>query len=124
MHIPVFISKLAASRRQQIRSIKGNLVRASVALALTALTSAPMWAIGGTLKATQAVGALSTEVSGPLAYGFSLIMIVGSAVAWYRSHHDAGALTNGTMGTLFVTGVATGAASLLGFIPGVSGALI
>jgi hypothetical protein len=46
----------------------------------------------GRLAATQAISALSTEVAGPLAYGFSLIAIVGTAVSWYRHHHDRGHL--------------------------------
>ena len=90
-----------------------------------AWVSSPMWALGGgRLVATQAIGGLSTEVSGPLAYGLALIATVGGAVSWYRNHHDAGALQTGAMGILFVGGVALGAASLLGFIPGVAGAVI
>jgi hypothetical protein len=90
-----------------------------------ALISSPLWAAGGgQLVATRAIAGLSGEVSGPLAYGLSLIMIVGSAISWYRNHHDAGALQNGAMGTLFIGGVALGATSLLGFIPGVAGAVI
>jgi TrbC/VIRB2 pilin len=90
-----------------------------------ALISSPLWAAGGgQLTATRAIAGLSAEVSGPLAYGLSLIMVVGSAISWYRSHHDAGALQNGAMGALFIGGVALGATSLLGFIPGVAGAVI
>jgi hypothetical protein len=89
------------------------------------LLSTRVWALGGgRMAATQAVNGLSTEVSGPLAYGLALIATVGGAVGWYRNHHDAGALQNGAMGILFVGGVALGASSLLGFIPGVAGALI
>jgi len=52
-----------------------------------------LWALGGgRMAATQAIGGLSTEVSGPLAYGLALIATVGGAVSWYRNHHDAGAL--------------------------------
>ena len=79
---------------------------------------------GGRLAATQAVNGLSAEVSGPLAYGLSLIAIVGTAVSWFRHHHDMGAISQGSMGALFVGGVALGGASLLGMIPGVGGALI
>ena len=95
-------------------------------LALTLLIgSVPGWAAGGgRLVATQAMNSLSSEVSGPLAYGVSLIMIVVAAISWYRSHHDMSHLGSGTTGTLFVAGVACGAASLLGFVPGVSGAVI
>jgi hypothetical protein len=111
---------LSAFRRQRLLTVQ-FYVRA----AMLALISSPAWAAGGgQLRATQAIAGLSAEVSGPLAYGLSLIMIVGSAVAWYRSHHDAGALQNGAMGALFVSGVALGASSLLGFVPGVAGALI
>ena len=78
----------------------------------------------GRLMSTQAVNGLAREFSGPLAYGLSLIMIVGTAVSWYRHHHDMGALENGGMGALFVGGIALGATSPLGMIPGVSGALI
>ncbi len=89
------------------------------------LLSTRVWALGGgRMAATQAVNGLSTEVSGPLAYGLALIATVGGAVGWYRNHHDAGALQNGAMGILFVGGVALGASSLLGFIPGVAGAVI
>ena len=92
---------------------------------LLTLVSSPLWALGGgRMAATQAIGGLSTEVSGPLAYGLALIATVGGAVSWYRNHHDAGALQTGAMGILFVGGVALGAASLLGFIPGVAGAVI
>ena len=95
-----------------------------MAIVLT-LATAPAWALGGgKLAATQAINGLSSEVSGPLAYGLSLIAIVGTAVSWYRHHHDMGALAQGGMGALFVAGVATMGASLLGFIPGVAGALI
>jgi hypothetical protein len=84
-----------------------------------------MWAFGGgRLAATQAINGLSSEVSGPLAYGLSLIAIVGTAIAWYRHHHDMGAIASGTMGAVFIGGVAMGGASLLGMIPGVAGALI
>jgi hypothetical protein len=97
----------------------------SARVAALALISSPLWAAGGgQLRATQAIAGLSGEVSGPLAYSLSLIMIVGSAISWYRSHHDAGALQNGAMGALFIGGVALGASSLLGFIPGVAGAVI
>ena len=115
-------SILSATRRQnQLQRISVHALRVAAILAV----SAPAWAIGaGRLAATQAVSGLSSEVSGPLAYGLSLIMVVGGAVSWYRHHHDAGALQNGAMGTLFVGGVALGASSLLGFIPGVAGALI
>ncbi len=89
------------------------------------LVSTRMWALGGgRMLATQAIGGLSSEVAGPLAYGLSLIATVGAAVSWYRHSHDASALQTGAMGTLFVGGVALGAASLLGFIPGVAGAVI
>ncbi len=89
------------------------------------LMSSPVWAVGGgRMAATQAIAGMSTEVSGPLAYGLALIATVGGAVSWYRNHHDAGALQSGAMGILFVGGVALGAASLLGFIPGVAGAVI
>jgi hypothetical protein len=94
-------------------------------LAILALAAAPMWALGGgRMMATQAIAGMSGEVSGPLAYGLALIATVGGAVSWYRNHHDAGALQTGAMGILFVGGVALGASSLLGFIPGVAGALI
>ncbi len=95
------------------------------AAVLFAGSSVPLLAFGGgRLAATQAITGLAGEVSGPLAYGLSLIAIVGTAVSWYRHHHDMGALAQGGMGTLFVAGVATMGASLLGFVPGVAGALI
>jgi len=101
-------SILPASRRQNLKRIGVQALRLAAILAV----SAPAWAIGaGRLAATQAVSGLSGEVSGSLAYGLSLIMVVGG-------------LQNGAMGTLFVGGVALGASSLLGFIPGVAGALI
>jgi hypothetical protein len=90
-----------------------------------AFVSQMMWALGGgRLVATQAIGGLSTEVAGPLAYGLALIATVGAAVSWYRHSHDSSALQTGAMGVLFVGGVALGASSLLGFIPGVAGAVI
>jgi len=93
--------------------------------AALAIASAPAWAAGGgRLVATQAMNGLSSEISGPLAYGVSLIMIVISAFSWFRAHHDMSHLGTGTTGTLFVAGVACGAASLLGFVPGVAGAVI
>ena len=90
-----------------------------------ALTNAPAWALGGgRLASTQALNGLSGEFAGPLAYSLSLIAIVGSAISWYRHHHEMGVLAQGGMGALFVAGIALGASSLLGFIPGVTGALI
>jgi TrbC/VIRB2 pilin len=108
------------------KSAEKAMVKRAAYLAMAGLAlSVPTWAAGGgRLVATQAISSLSTEVSGPLAYGLSLIMIVGAAISWYRHHHDAGALTNGAMGALMVSGVALGATSLLGFIPGVAGAVI
>ena len=89
------------------------------------ISSAPVWALGGgRLAATQALNSLAGEFSGPLAYAVSLIAIVGTAVSWYRHHHDMGLLAQGGLGALFVGGVALGGASLLGMIPGVAGALI
>ncbi len=94
-------------------------------VAVFVAASAPVLAMGGgRLAATQAVSGLAGEVSGPLAYGLSLIAIVGTATSWYRHHHDMGALAQGGMGALFVGGVALGATSLMGMIPGVAGALI
>jgi TrbC/VIRB2 pilin len=99
--------------------------KAATGLVLVAVSSAPAWALGGgRLAATQAMNGLAAEATGPLAYSLSLIAIVGTAVSWYRHHHDMGALAQGGLGTLFVGGVALGASSLLGFIPGVAGALI
>jgi hypothetical protein len=84
-----------------------------------------MWALtGGHMASTVAINGAANEISGPFAYGASLLMVTGSAIAWFRHHHDFGALGNGTMGALFVAGVALGAGSLLGFIPGVTGGLI
>jgi len=94
-------------------------------LAAFLIANAPALAAGGgRLAATQAISGLSGEFSGPLAYGLSLIAIIGTAVSWYRHHHDMGTLASAGMGTLFTAGVALGGASLLGFIPGVAGALI
>jgi type IV secretory pathway VirB2 component (pilin) len=111
-----------------IEELKSATIRTGILLArgfALGLASAPAWAAGGgRLVATQAISGLSTEVSGPLAYGLSLIMIVVAAVNFYRSHHDMSHLGSGIMGTLFVAGVACGAASLLGFVPGVAGAVI
>jgi len=92
---------------------------------LLAIMATPAFcAGGGRLSATQAINSLSSEVSGPLAYGLSLVAIVGTAVSWYKHHHDMGALAQGSMGALFVGGVAMGATSLMGIVPGVAGALI
>lgn len=103
-----------------------NMVRAAISAALVlAAGSHPALALTtGRLAATQALGGLSGEFAGPLAYSCSLIAIVATAITWYRHHHDMGALGQGGLGTLFVGGVALGATSLLGFIPGVAGALI
>lgn len=96
----------------------------AVLLALAA-SSAPAWALGGgRLAATQAINGLAGEFSGPLAYGLSLIAIVGTAATMYRHHHDMGVLAQTGMGLTFAAGIALGASSLLGFIPGVGGALI
>jgi type IV secretory pathway VirB2 component (pilin) len=108
-----------------MNTMKTRLFRAGRNAALLIAVSAPAFALGpGRLAATAAINGLSSEVSGPLAYGLSLIAIVGTAVSWYRHHHDMGALAQGGMGALFVGGVALGASSLMGFIPGVTGALI
>lgn len=102
-----------------------HIKAAAQAAVLFALSTAPSWAIGGgTLAATRGVENLASEVSGPLAYGLSLIAIVGGSVSWFRHHHDMGALTQGAMGTIVVAGVAVGAASLLGMVPGVAGAVL
>jgi hypothetical protein len=113
---------LVAERLQQLRDIT---VRLAAAAAVSVIASSPMSALGGgRLAATTAITAAATEISGPFAYGASLIMITGSAIAWWRHHHDMGAISNGALGTLFVAGTALGAASLMGFVPGVAGALI
>jgi type IV secretory pathway VirB2 component (pilin) len=105
--------------------MKKRMYRAAKQVIVFAAISAPAFAAGGgKLAATQAITALSTEVAGPLAYGLSLIAIVGTSISWYRHHHDMGALAQGGMGALFTSGVALGAASLLGMVPGVAGALI
>jgi type IV secretory pathway VirB2 component (pilin) len=99
--------------------------RLAIASAASIITTAPMWAAGGgRLAATQAISNVSTELSGPFAYGASLTMIVASAIYWYRHHHDMGALGNGVLGTIFVGGVAMGAPTVLSMIPGSTGALI
>lgn len=52
-----------------------------VKLASLALVSTRVWALGGgRMAATQAINGMSTEVSGPLAYGLALIATVGGAV--------------------------------------------
>ena len=110
-------------RRLRRATVNAGLLLARMALAFMA--SAPVWAAGGgRLAATQAASSLSGEVSGPLAYGVSLIMIVAGAISWYRSHHDMSHLSSGMTNTLVIAGVACGAASLLGFVPGVAGAVI
>jgi hypothetical protein len=102
-----------------------SAIRWTVGLAAFALGNAPMWALtGGHMASTIAINGAANEIAGPFAYGASLLMVTGSAVAWFRHHHDMGALGNGTMGALFVAGVALGGSSLLGFIPGVTGGLI
>jgi hypothetical protein len=111
-----------------IARLKGSLrfaTRVAMAAAASAVTTAPMWAIGGgTMAATRAVGNVATELSGPFAYGASLVMVVGSAIYWYRHHHDMGALGNGVLGTAFVAGVAMGAPTVLSMVPGATGVLI
>jgi hypothetical protein len=105
--------------------MKKRIQRAATQAGLFLAASVPVLAMGGgRLAATQAINGLGSEVSGPLAYGLSLIAIVGTATSWYRHHHDMGALAQGGMGALFVGGVALGATSLMGMIPGVAGALI
>jgi hypothetical protein len=105
--------------------MKKRIYRAAKQVIVFAVISAPAFAAGGgRLAVTQAIFGLSTEVAGPLAYGLSLIAIVGTSVSWYRHHHDMGALAQGGMGVLFTSGVALGAASLLSLVPGVAGALI
>lgn len=105
--------------------MRKRIQKVVISVGVFAAANAPALAIGtGTMSSTRAIVGLSGEFSGPLAYGLSLIAIVGTAVSWYRHHHDMGALAQGGMGALFVGGVALGASSLLGFIPGVSGALI
>jgi hypothetical protein len=99
-------------------------VRAAMAGVVLAVSTAPTWAAGGQLAATQAINAAGTELSGPFAYGASLSMIVAGAVYWYRHHHDMGALGGGLIGTLFVGGVAMGAPTVLRMIPGATGLMI
>ena len=105
--------------------MKKSIYRSATGAALFIAANAPALALGGArLAATVGINGLAQEVSGPLAYGLSLIAIVGTAISWYRHHHDMGALAQGGMGALFVGGIALGATSLLGMIPGVAGALI
>jgi hypothetical protein len=102
--------------------LAGRLAMAGVA---SVITTAPMWALGGgRLAATQGISNVATELSGPFAYSASLVMVVGSAIYWYRHHHDMGALGNGVLGTAFVAGVAMGAPTVLSMVPGATGALI
>jgi hypothetical protein len=120
----MFRPKKGREFKHMKRIFKG-VQRLAVAGTALAITSAPMWALaGGRMAATQAITGAASEISGPFAYGASLLMVTGSAIAWYRHHHDAGALTNGALGTLFVAGTALGASTLMGFVPGVTGALI
>jgi len=106
----------------QLRHTAARLAVAGTALVIS---SSPAWALaGGRLASTAAVTGVASEINGPFAYGASLLMITVAAISWYKHHHDAGALGNGAMGTLFVAGTALGASSLLGFVPGVAGALI
>jgi hypothetical protein len=115
-----------------IRQTLGDLRRwrrtgQRLGITATVLTiHAPLWAAGGGqhLAATGAIVAASTEISGPFAYGASLLMITASAIAWWRNHHDMGHLGNATLGALFVSGVALGAATVIGIIPGAAGAVI
>ncbi len=110
---------------QRLGELRHTAVRMTVAATGFVIASSPMWALaGGRMAATQAITGAASEISGPFAYGASLLMVTGSAIAWYRHHHDAGALTNGALGTLFVAGTALGASTLMGFVPGVTGALI
>lgn len=105
--------------------MRKQIEKAAVIAAGFMALSVPALALGGgRLAATQAVSGLAAEFSGPLAYGLSLIAIVGTAATMYRHHHDMGVLAQTGMGLLFSAGVALGATSLLGFIPGVAGALI
>jgi len=105
--------------------MRKKIQKAAVTAAMFTASSAPAWALGGgRLAATQAISGLAGEFSGPLAYGLSLIAIVGTGATMYRHHHDMGALAQTGMGLTFAAGIALGASSLLGFIPGVGGALI
>jgi hypothetical protein len=113
------------SAAQRLGKYRHAATRLAVVGTAIMVAKAPLWALaGGRMAATQAVSAAATEISGPFAYGASLLMVTGSAIAWYRHHHDAGALTNAALGTLFVAGTALGASTLMGFVPGVTGALI
>lgn len=96
-----------------------------MAVIAMALPTVKVMAIGlGTMASTVAIRGFAGEASGPLAYGLSLIMVVLGAISWFRHHHDMGAIGNGVAGTLVIGGVALGGASLLGFIPGVAGAVV
>ncbi len=117
--------QLNLSDRKRKKQMKELIQNAAKQVVVLAVVSAPALAMGGgRLAATQAINGLAGEMGGPLAYGLSLIAIVGTATSWYRHHHDMGALAQGGMGALFVGGVALGATSLMGMIPGVAGALI
>ena len=106
--------------------LNGQMIRGFIAAAIVMLIeSHPAFALGTSrLAATQAINGLSGEFAGPLAYSLSLAAIVGTAFTWYRHHHDMGALSTAGVGTLFVAGIALGATSLMGFVPGVIGATI
>jgi hypothetical protein len=106
-------------------AIRPGAIRWTVAVAAFALSNAPMWALtGGHMASTIAINGAASEIAGPFAYGASLLMVVSSAVAWFRHHHDMGALGSGALGALFVAGTALGAGTLMGFIPGAAGLLI
>jgi type IV secretory pathway VirB2 component (pilin) len=111
--------------KEKGKSMYKRLQTAMVLAAAVAATSTHAFAItGGRLAATAAINSVAGEFAGPMAYSLSLIAVVGTAVSWYRHHHEMGSLANGLLGVGFVGGMAIGATSLLGMIPGATGALI
>jgi hypothetical protein len=106
-------------------NMKRELKRSLCLVTGLLLCNAPAFCMAsGRLLATQAVAGFAGEASGPLAYALSLCAIIGTSIALYRHHGEMGHIVQGAMGLLMICGIALGATSLMGFIPGVSGMTI
>jgi type IV secretory pathway VirB2 component (pilin) len=102
-----------------------NMRRLQMILLAGAATTGHAFALGGHLLMSQALGNIASEISGPVAYCVSLVMIVVAAATWYTHSHDMGMLGKGIVGLVFVAGVVFGGAQLLSSLfPGATGALI
>ena len=100
--------------------------KTALRVAALAGVSSVLWGAGGNpLPFVSAVQSISTAMSGPFATAASLIMIVVTAFAWWRSHGEIGHMGQGIMGIVVILGIILGANSfMVALFPAAVGALV